>query len=46
MTQHTSFRRWRVFWLVVISKVMLVMVTTTSFVRLLTLERKLPMVDR
>ena len=46
MTQRTSFRRWRVFRLVVVSEVTLVTVTTTGLVRLLTLERKLPMVDR
>ena len=44
--QHTSFQCWCVFWLVVISKVTLVTVTTTGLVRLLTLERKLPTVDR
>ena len=46
MTQRTSFQRWNVFWLVVVSEVTLVTVTTTSLVRLLTLESKLHTVDR
>ena len=44
MTQRTSFQCWRVFWLVVVSKVTLVTVTTAGLVRLLTLEIELPTV--
>ena len=46
MTQDTSFRCWHVFWLFVISKVMLVTAITMGVVRLLTLEIELPTVGR